>query len=351
NERMNELNKQRNVGSIVHASRTHSSGLVATIFGVTGFTGRYIVQLLTKSGIQVVVPYRGEDYSFRDLKVLGELGQIIPVRYDIRDTDSIERAISHSNIVINLAGRNYETRNFSFEDINVDAATRIAKLSKNIGIEKYVHVSALNASEDSASGFSRTKAIGEKAVKEIIPNCTVVRPGLMFGDEDRLINKWSRVAYWSPFIPRYNEDLQFQPLHCVDFANAIMAILELQTSAGKTYELGGDEIFTWGQFIDYIVEATVQSNKKNIPVSMDVMRIAAKVLQHSRDPLFMPDELEYQNQNLIVNAGALTLKDLKVKPTPIQEKLIRLSRMFRPSQYFNAISNPQLKNHNSNVTK
>ncbi|EFA77105.1 NADH dehydrogenase 1 alpha subcomplex subunit 9 [Heterostelium album PN500] len=333
----------RNIGSIVHASRTHSSGLVATVFGVTGFTGRYIVQLLTKSGIQVVVPYRGEDYSFRDLKVLGELGQIIPVRYDIRDQDSIERAMSHSNIVINMISRNYETRNFSFEDVNIDAATKIAKLSKSLDIEKYVHVSALNASEESASKWSRTKAVGEKAVKEILPNCTIVRPSIMFGDEDRLINKWSRVVAFSPFIPRYNEDLKFQPLHCVDFANAMMSILELQSAAGKTYELGGDEIFAWGQFLDMITEATVQQDKRNIPVSFEAMRFATKFLEYMRDPVFLADELEYLNQDLLVSADALTLKDLKIKPTPIQEKLIRLSRMFRPSRYFNAIANPQNK--------
>eukprot|EP01133_Synstelium_polycarpum_P015089 gene15089-17863_t len=331
-----------NVGSVVHASRTHSSGLVATIFGVTGFTGRYIVQLLTKSGIQVVIPYRGEDYSFRDLKVLGELGQIIPVRYDIRNEESIERAISHSNIVINLASRVYETRNFTYGDVNIDAATRIAKLSKNMNIEKYVHVSALGVSEDSKSEWARTKAIGEKAVKEIIPSCTVVRPSLMFGDEDRFINKWARTAEFFPFIPRFNDDFKVQPLNAIDFATAITHILEQKTTAGKTYELGGDEIFTNKQFMDMIVEATVQTDKKNIDVSFEFMKLASQILQYSRDPLFIPDELEYHNQDFLVSDGALGLKDLKVKPTPIQEKLIRLTRMYRPSRFFNAISNPQL---------
>ncbi|EGG16556.1 Transcription regulatory protein SNF5 [Cavenderia fasciculata] len=338
------MTQTRNIGSIIHSSRTHSSGLVATIFGVTGFTGRYLVQMMTKSGIQVVVPYRGEDYSFRDLKVLGELGQVIPVRYDIRNEESIERAISHSNIVINLAGRFWPTRNYTLPDINIDAAERIARLSNKMGnIERFVHVSALGVSEDHKSEYARTKAVGEKIVRDLIPSATIVRPSLMFGDEDRLINKWSKAIQWAPFVPRYNEDLKFQPLHCVDFAKAIMSILELQTTHGKVYELGGDEIFTWGQFLDMVIEATAATEKRNIPVSVEFMKMAAEVLQYARDPLFLPDEIEYHNQDLLVGQDALGLKDLRVKPTPIQEKLIRLSRMYRPSKFFNAIANPQMK--------
>eukprot|EP01132_Coremiostelium_polycephalum_P002636 gene2636-3274_t len=328
---------------LVHGSRTHSTGLVATVFGVTGFTGRYIVQLLTRTGIQVVVPFRGEDYSFRDLKVLGELGQVIPTRYDIRDTESIERAISHSNIVINMISRQYETINFNYEDVNVTAATKLAEIAKRNNVEKYIHFSALRASEDSASKWSSTKAKGERLVREIIPDCTVVRPGLVFGDEDRLINKWSRITQVWPFLPRFNQDKKFQPLHCFDLASAVLGILELPYTNGKTYELGGDEIFTWEQFNDMIIEGTAQFDKKSIDVSHNFMKNIALITEKLRDPSFIRDELEYQNQDLLVSPDALGLKDLNVKPTPIQEKLIRLSRMYRPSRFFNAIANPQIE--------
>ncbi|KYR01264.1 NADH dehydrogenase [ubiquinone] 1 alpha subcomplex subunit 9 [Tieghemostelium lacteum] len=332
-----------NLSNITQGSRTQFTGLVATVFGATGFTGRYLVQLLARTGIQVVIPYRGEDASFRDLKVLGELGQIIPMRYDIRNDDSIERAVSHSNIVINLVSRQYETRNFTFDDINIKAASKIAQISKN-NAEKFVHVSALNASENSESQWSKTKAIGEKLVREINPNCTVIRPGLIFGDEDRLINKWSKITQFWPFIPRYNQDLKFQPLHCFDLASAILAVLELPNTNGKVYELGGNEIFTWKEFQDLIIEGTAQTDKLNIPVSLDFMKPVSQAIELlSRDPPFIKDELEYLNQDLLVNTGALTLSDLNVKPTPIQEKLIRLSRMYRPGKFFNAIANPQNK--------
>ncbi|KAN0026465.1 hypothetical protein ACTFIV_007450 [Dictyostelium citrinum] len=328
---------------IHHGSRTQTTGLVATVFGATGFTGRYLVQLLARTGIQVVVPYRCEDEGFRDLKVLGELGQIIPVRFDIRDNASIERAISHSNIVINMAGRDYETRNFSLEDINVHAASRIADLSKNV--EKYIHVSTLRASEDSPSHFSRSKALGEKLTREIIPNCTVVRPSIIFGDEDKFINKWSKVAQNWPFIPRYNQEHKIQPLHCYDLASGILSILETPGTSGKVYEFAGDEVFTWDEFLDMIIDGTAQYSKLNIPVSNDFMKIITEHLleRFARNPNFIKDQIDYHNQDMTTTAGALTLKDLNVKTTPIQEKLIRLSRMYRPGKFFNAIANPQNK--------
>ncbi|KAF2078543.1 hypothetical protein CYY_000167 [Polysphondylium violaceum] len=330
--------------NILHGSRTQTTGIVATVFGATGFTGRYIVQLLARTGIQVVIPFRGEEGSYRDLKVLGELGQVIPVRYDIRNEESIERAISHSNIVINMIGRQYETRNFSFEDIHIDGAERIAQIARNANIEKYIHVSALNASEDSSSEFARTKAIGEKKTREIIPHCTVVRPSLIFGDEDKLITKWSKITQFWPFIPRFYQDKKFQPLHSFDLASAILAILELPNTNGKVYELAGDEVFTWEQFLNMVIEGTAQYDKPNIPVSPKFMENVGQFLEYaSRDPPFIKDEVKYHNQDFLVSPDALTLKDLKVKPTPIQEKLIRLSRMHRPSKFFNAIANPQQK--------
>ncbi|EGC36479.1 hypothetical protein DICPUDRAFT_97564 [Dictyostelium purpureum] len=318
--------------------------LVATVFGATGFTGRYIVQALARTGVQVVVPYRGEDWTFRDLKVLGDIGQIIPVRYDIRNEESIERAISHSNIVINLAGRNYDTRNFSLQDINVDAAERIARISQNV--DRYIYVSALNASEDASSEFARTKALGEKVSRKHNPKATIVRPSIIFGDEDRFINKWSKVSQNWPFIPRFNSEHKIQPLHCSDFAKGILSTIENPQAVAKTCEFAGDETFTWDQFLDMIIEGTAQYDRLNLPVSTEFMKmVAGPMEQFSRDPNFIVDEIDYHNQDLVVvpKKDVLTLKDFGVKATPIQEKLIRLSRMYRPSKFFNAIANPQNK--------
>ncbi|KAK0534649.1 Protein-lysine N-methyltransferase efm5, partial [Tilletia horrida] len=167
--------------------RSSVSGHVATVFGCTGFLGRYLVNRLAQRGTQVIVPYRDEDEK-RHLKVLGDLGQVVPMEWDLRDDQQTEECLRHSDIVYNLVGRNYETKNFKFDDVHVKGAERIAQIAEAAGVSRLVHVSHLNADLESSSAFYRTKAEGEIAVKRAFDGATIVRPGPIYGHEDRLLN-------------------------------------------------------------------------------------------------------------------------------------------------------------------
>jgi NADH dehydrogenase (ubiquinone) 1 alpha subcomplex subunit 9 len=157
------------------------SGIVATVYGSTGFLGRYIVSglgtvtvcgfVLTfsgKIGSQVIIPYRGEEKSYDHLKVTGDLGQIVPLKWDYRDKDSIRRSAQYSNVIINVMGRTFDTRNFTQRQVHVDAARNIAEVvllflylkstqvAKELGVERLIHVSALGAQKCS-SDWGKTK--------------------------------------------------------------------------------------------------------------------------------------------------------------------------------------------------
>lgn len=173
--------------------RSSVSGHVATVFGCTGFLGRYVVNRLGRKGTQVVVPYRDEDTK-RSLRVAGDLGQIVPLEVNLRRDDQILEAVRHSDVVYNLVGRWWETKNFSFEDINVTAAERIAKICDEAGVARLIHVSHLNAAPDAPSKFLRTKWEGEQRVRAAFPGATIVRPGPMFGFEDRFLNSIARTC-------------------------------------------------------------------------------------------------------------------------------------------------------------
>jgi NADH dehydrogenase (ubiquinone) 1 alpha subcomplex subunit 9 len=136
----------------------------------------------------VIVPYRGEYDDIRYLKVTGDLGQIVPMRFDLRHRDSIAECVRHSDIVYNLIGRNYQTKNFSFNDVHVEGARTIAEVCMENNVARLVHVSALNASPDSPSAFLRSKFAGEQAVREVCPDVTIVRPATIYGYEDRFLN-------------------------------------------------------------------------------------------------------------------------------------------------------------------
>jgi NADH dehydrogenase (ubiquinone) 1 alpha subcomplex subunit 9 len=160
-----------------HNGRSSNSGITATVFGANGFLGRYVVNRLARSGARIVVPYRGDDYDIKHLRVMGDLGQIVPFEMSIRDYAALETAIAGSNVVINLLGKPFETRRFSFDQINVAFPRVVGALCAELGVDRLVHFSALGASPTAASKWLRTKALGELAVREEFPGATILRPG------------------------------------------------------------------------------------------------------------------------------------------------------------------------------
>lgn len=131
-------------------------GNTATVFGANGFLGRYIVQRLARTGCQVVIPYR-EEMAKRHLKLTGDLGRITYTEFDLRNTQSIEESVRHSDIVINMIGRNYPTKNFSLFDVNVEGVERIAEAVAKYDVDRFIHMSSYNADENSPSEFFKTK--------------------------------------------------------------------------------------------------------------------------------------------------------------------------------------------------
>ncbi|KAF6119783.1 hypothetical protein HJG60_010190 [Phyllostomus discolor] len=166
--------------------RSSVSGVVATVFGATGFLGRYVVNHLGRMGSQVIIPYRCDIYDTMHLRPMGDLGQIIFLEWNGRNKDSIQRAVKHSNVVINLVGREWETKNFDFEDVFVKIPQTIAQVSKDAGVERFIHISHLNADIKSSSRYLRNKAVGEKEVRDAFPEAIIIKPSDIFGRENNV---------------------------------------------------------------------------------------------------------------------------------------------------------------------
>ncbi|RVW53713.1 NADH dehydrogenase [ubiquinone] 1 alpha subcomplex subunit 9, mitochondrial [Vitis vinifera] len=168
----------KGVGHLVRkgtGGRSSVSGIVAVVFGATGFLGRYVVQQLAKMGSQVLVPFRGSEDSHRHLKLMGDLGQIVPMKYNPRDENSIKAVMAKANVVLNLIGREYETRNYSFEEVNHHMAEQLAMISKEHGgIMRFIQVSCLGASPSSPSRMLMAKAAAEEAVLRELPESGVL---------------------------------------------------------------------------------------------------------------------------------------------------------------------------------
>ncbi|KAJ1637097.1 hypothetical protein T492DRAFT_834753 [Pavlovales sp. CCMP2436] len=163
-----------------HLGRSSNSGITATVFGATGFLGRYVVNRLARAGARVVVPYRGDDYDVRHLRQMGDLGQVVPFEVSIRSYEQMQEAVAGSNVVINMLGKQVETRRFDFEQTNVFFPRVLGSICAEMDVDRLIHFSALGASASAPSKWLRTKHEGEVALMEEFPTATILKVFLTF---------------------------------------------------------------------------------------------------------------------------------------------------------------------------
>ncbi|KAK6940598.1 NAD-dependent epimerase/dehydratase [Dillenia turbinata] len=309
--------------------RSSVSGIIATVFGATGFLGRYVVQQLAKMGSQVLVPFRGSEDSHRHLKLMGDLGQIVPMQYNPRDENSIRAVMAKANVVLNLIGRDYETRNYSFEEVNFQMAEQLAMIAKEHGgIARFIQVSCLGASTSSPSRMLRAKATAEEAILREFPDATIMRPAVMIGTEDHILNRWAHfVKKWS-FLPLIGDgSTKIQPVYVVDVAAAIVAALKDDgTSIGKIYELGGPEVFTvyeLAELMHDMIREWPRYVKVPFPVAKAIATPRELFLNKVPFPLPTPnmfnlDEIHALTTDTVVSEDALTFNDLGIVPRKLK---------------------------------
>lgn len=227
-----------------------------TVFGASGFIGRYVVRKLAKAGYRVRAATR-RPHLAHDLKPMGVVGQIQLVQANLRDEDSVRRALEGADGVINLVGVLFEDGRQTFDSLQAKGAGLIAKLAAEAGIERVVHISAIGTNAESDSAYARTKALGEQAVREAVPGAVILRPSIVFGTEDEFFNKFADMARFAPFLPLIGGGTtKFQPVWVSDVASAAVTALGDDAARGRTFELGGPATYTFKELLEYILEVT-----------------------------------------------------------------------------------------------
>ena len=209
---------------------------LVTIFGGSGFIGRQVVRELAPLGCQIRVAVR-DPQSALPLKPCGDVGQIAPVRTNIANPREVDEAVAGADAVVNLVGILYEKGGQRFETLHTQAAGRIAQAAKAAGARRLVHMSALGAADDAPSRYARTKAAGEKAVREAFPEASVFRPSIVFGPEDDFFNRFAYMMRFLPLLPLIGGGEQkFQPVYVGDVADAFAQAVRTDALAGGIYD-------------------------------------------------------------------------------------------------------------------
>lgn len=282
------------------------------IFGGTGFIGRMIVHHLAAQGWRVRVATRHPNSAY-ELKPSGAVGQITAIRADLANP---EAAISGCDAVINCIGILYERKHQTFQSLHSDFPEILAKACKKVKIEQFIHISALGA-EDSTSKYAKSKLKGEKNAKKAYSKLTILRPSIVFGANDGFFNLFASLSCVLPALPLIGGGkTQFQPVYVGDVADAVMASLQNNDTAGKIYELGGPEIES---FKDLLKRMARHTGRKPflIPIPFWLAKLEAFFLQFWPKPLLTPDQVDSLKHDNVVSDKALTLTDLGITPTPM----------------------------------
>jgi NADH dehydrogenase len=222
------------------AHHTSLAGKLVVLIGGGGFLGSHLAQELLRSGARLRIAERHPETAF-GLKPLADLGQIQFVRCNVKDRRSVAAAMHGAEAAVYLVG----TFAGDQQALQADGAGFAAEAAAAAGAGAFVYVSAIGADAGSDSGYAATKAEGEALVRAAFPQATVVRPSVLFGEDDRFVNLFAGLIAGLPALPVFGAQARLQPLFVDDAAEAIAAALaDPAKHGGKTYELAGPEVMT-----------------------------------------------------------------------------------------------------------
>lgn len=312
---------------------------LVTVFGGSGFVGRHVVQALAKRGYRVRAAVRRPDLATH-LQPLGAPGQIMAVQANLRYRSSVDRAVEGADAVVNAVGILSPTGKQSFDAVQAFGPRAIAEAARGAGLTSITHVSAIGADADSPSAYARTKAAGEAAVLETLPNSVILRPSIIFGPEDGFFNKFASMARFSPSLPLIGGGVtKFQPVYVGDVAEAVARAVDGELAPGATYELGGPEVKTFKQCLQDMMAVTRQ-RRFLASIPFEIASAMGKVMQIFPMAPITADQVALLRSDNVVSGAAeqqgRTLAGMGIAPTTLAAILPTYLDRFRTHGQYDA---------------
>ncbi len=317
---------------------------LVTIYGGSGFVGRYVARRMAAQGWRVRVAVRRPNEAMF-VKPYGAVGQVEPILCNIRDDASVALAMKGADAVVNCVGVLNELGKNTFDEVQAEGAERIARLAAEQGVARMVHISAIGADAEADSVYSRTKAKGEAAVLAHMPDAVILRPSVIFGTEDQFFNRFAGMARLGPFLPLAGAETRFQPVYVDDVAKAAVLGILGQAEAG-IYELGGPEAKSFRELMQQML-GVIHRKRIIIGLPFFAARIMAGVLdivkfvsfQLFPNTILTRDQLKNLRHDNVVSDGVKSFPDLGIEPATLESVLPDYLWKFRPAGQYDDIQN------------
>ncbi|NYS24494.1 complex I NDUFA9 subunit family protein [Rhodobacteraceae bacterium 2376] len=315
---------------------------LVTIYGGSGFVGRYIARRMAMEGWRVRVAVRRPNEALH-VRPYGVVGQVEPVLCNIRDDASVRAVMQGADAVVNCVGILHEVGKNRFDQVQAEGPARVARLATEEGVAQMVHVSAIGADARSDSAYARTKALGEEGVLQHFPRAMILRPSIIFGPEDGFFNRFAGMSRFGPVLPLVGASTRFQPVYVDDVAQAAVQGILGRAEPG-IYELGGPEVGSFRELMQMMLDE-VRRKRLIVNVPFPVANAMATVLGALQvmtlglftNSLLTRDQVRQLRRDNVVAEGARGFADLGIEPTPMDSVLPGYLWSYRPAGQYAAI--------------
>lgn len=315
------------------------NGKLVTVFGGSGFIGRHVVQALARRGYRIRAAVRRPDLA-EHLQPLGGVGQIMPVQANLRYRWSVDRAVEGADAVVNLVGILAASGKQTFDAVQAFGPRAIAEAARSAGLSAITHLSAIGADVASDADYARTKAAGEAAVLETLPDSVILRPSIVFGPEDQFFNRFAAMARLSPVLPLIGGGMtKFQPVYVCDVAEAVAKAVDGELTPGTVYELGGPEVKSFKECMELMLEV-IQRQRLLLPIPFGIAGLQAGILERLPGKLLTTDQVRMLKVDNVVSAEAeqagRTLAGMGINPSSLAAVLPTYLDRFRERGQYDA---------------
>lgn len=292
---------------------------LVTVFGGSGFVGRHVVRNLAKRGYRIRVAVRRPDLA-GFLLPAGYVGQISLVQANLRYADSVRKSVEGASHVVNCVGILFENGRNKFDAVQETGARHIVEAAKAAGA-KLTHISAIGADANSDSAYARSKGRAEAAIQSTLPDAIILRPSIVFGQEDNFFNKFASMARTAPALPLIGGGrTKLQPVYVEDVAEAVARSVDGTIASGRIYELGGGEVMSFKDCLQAVLRSTCREKAfVSIPFGIASMIGSIASLIPFVAPPVTADQVRLLKVDNVVSEAAIkegrTLSGMGIRPT------------------------------------